>query len=69
MEKIVAYTAPGCPKCAALKMKLKEKGVEFETCEDVDYMINVKKFEHVPMLEVGEKIYNYKEALKWAETR
>ena len=69
MEKVIAYTRPGCPKCAGSKAMLKEKGVEFETCEDVDYMVEVKKFEHVPMLEVGEKTYNYKEALRWVEAK
>lgn len=41
MEKYVLYTTH-CPKCEILERKLKEKGVDYETCEDVDKMKELK---------------------------
>lgn len=69
MDKIVVYAAEGCPKCKALKKKLDDKGIKYDVCMDVNYMVNEKKFIHVPMMEVGEKALNFKEALAWANER
>lgn len=60
---VVLYST-GCPKCKVLEQKLRDKGIEFEVENDVEVMEN-KGFLMAPMLEVGEKIYDYNEALQW----
>lgn len=69
MEKIVVYAAEGCPKCMVLKKQLSEKGIPYEVCNDIDYMVEKKGFDHVPMMEIGSTQMNYKEALKWVSER
>ena len=29
-DSIIVYSSPTCPKCKAVKMKLKQQGIEFE---------------------------------------
>lgn len=64
MEGITIYAAEGCPKCAALKKQLDEKSITYSVCSDVDYMLS-RGFDYIPMLEVGNEVMNYKQALKW----
>ena len=60
---VVLYST-NCPKCQVLEKKLRDKGIEFQIETDVEIMEN-KGFLMVPMLEVGEEIYDYNEALQW----
>lgn len=60
---VILYST-GCPKCKVLEQKLRDKGIEFEVETDVEIMEN-KGFLMAPMLEVGEVIYDYNEALQW----
>lgn len=59
--KAVLYST-GCPRCEVLKKKLDSEGVEYEVCTDIDEMQKLG-FMSVPMLKVGEKVYNYDEAV------
>lgn len=61
---VILYST-GCPKCKVLEKKLKDKGIEFKIETDADLMIE-KGYLTAPMLEVGEEIYDYNEALQWA---
>ena len=61
--KIVLYST-GCPRCNVLKTKLKNKDILFEEVNDEDIMIG-KGFDSVPILEVDEKPYDFKEAVEW----
>jgi len=63
--KIILYSNH-CPKCKILKMKLDEKKVVYEECNDMDIMME-KNFMSVPVLEVDGEIMNFNEAIKWVK--
>lgn len=54
----------GCPKCNVLKKKLDEAGIEYDVVDDQDLMISMG-FKSVPVLRVGEKDYDFSEAVAW----
>ena len=62
-EKVILYEH-GCPRCKVLKSKLDQKGVEYETVNDIEIM-KEKGFAEAPKLEVEEKIMDFKEAVEW----
>ena len=61
--KVILYTT-GCPKCNVLSTKLKSKGVNYDTVEDMDIMVE-KGFMQAPMLEVDGEVKDFSEAIKW----
>ena len=61
--KVLLYST-GCPRCEILKRKLTEKGVVFETIDDVDEMMKLDILE-VPVLYVGGVLMNFGEAIAW----
>lgn len=63
MGKVILYEH-GCPRCKVLKMKLDQKGIEYETVNDVEVM-KAKGFNEAPKLEVGNVVYGFKEAVDW----
>lgn len=63
MGKVILYEH-GCPRCKVLKMKLDQKGIEYETVNDVEVM-KAKGFNEAPKLEVGDVVYGFKEAVDW----
>lgn len=65
VEKPLVYTI-GCPKCRELEELFQEKKIEYDICNDVKLMIE-KGFEYIPMVEIGDKIYNFEEAEEWAK--
>ena len=62
---ITIFTQSGCRKGKVLKMKLDNKGIEYQTNEDVDYMIEMG-FKSTPqlMLENGT-ILDFSAANAW----
>lgn len=60
---VIVYSS-GCPKCKILKSKMDDKNIDFKLIEDVEVMKS-KGFEHAPMLEVNEKIYDFNQAIKF----
>ena len=62
-EKIIFYTI-GCPLCRGLEAQLKNKNIKYETVEGTDKLIALH-MSSAPMLQVGDKIMNYREALTW----
>jgi len=66
-DKIVLYTTH-CPKCEILTKKLNDKNIKYTVCEDVNLM-EEKGFTFAPMLEVGEKIMGFSEAVKWVNSK
>lgn len=64
-EKLLVYTI-GCPKCKELEELFQEKNIKYDTCKDIKLMIE-KGFEYVPMVEIGDKIYNFEQTKKWVE--
>lgn len=59
---MVLYTTH-CPRCRALEAALKSKNIPYETCEDVDKMIELG-FVSAPVLEIDGKYLKYDEAMK-----
>lgn len=60
---ITLYTTH-CPKCVVLEKKLNSKNIDFKICDDIDYMLT-KKIQQAPYLEVGDKLMNFSDAIKW----
>ena len=63
MAKVILYEH-GCPKCKILKMKLDQKGVPYDTINDIEVM-KAKGFQEAPKLEVDGEILGFKEAVDW----
>lgn len=61
--KVVLYEH-GCPKCKVLKMKLNQKGIQYETVNDIEVM-KAKGFTEAPKLEIDGIVYGFKEASEW----
>jgi hypothetical protein len=55
-----------CPKCKILKLKLKDKNIEYNLCSDIDTMIS-KGFQAMPKLEVNEAIMDFADAINWVK--
>lgn len=62
-QQIILYEH-GCPRCRVLKAKLDQKGIQYESVNDIDIMKN-KGFNEAPKLEVNGVIYGFKEAVDW----
>lgn len=67
MEKVILYTIH-CPQCKVLSIKLDRANIKYEVCEDLELM-KAKGFLSMPVLQVGDKIYNFKQALEWVKER
>ena len=61
--KVTLYTTQ-CPKCMVLEKKLTAKNIEYSTVEDVNLMIS-KGFDTMPMLEIDDKVMDFKAANTW----
>lgn len=61
--EVLLYTT-GCPLCEALEKKFKDADVSYDICDDVDTMMDLG-MTHVPMLRVGDKMMDYREAMEW----
>lgn len=53
-----------CPKCKVLETKLKQKNIIYKEVNDTTIM-QEKGFEFMPVLEVNDVVYNFKEAVDW----
>ena len=59
---MVLYTTH-CSRCRVLEAALKSKNIPYETCEDVDKMVELG-FMSAPVLEIDGKYLKYDEAMK-----
>ena len=57
-----------CPKCKVLEIKLKQKNIEYEECNNVDEMLS-KGVMTVPILEVDGEMLDFGKAVKWVNER
>ena len=62
-DKIILYEH-GCPRCKVVKMKLDQKGIQYETINDLEQM-KAKGFTEAPKLEVNGAIMDFKQAIDW----
>lgn len=60
---VILYST-NCPKCNVLEKKLNSSGIDYEVVTDVEIMER-KGFQTAPMLEVGDDIKDFKEAVDW----
>lgn len=63
MSDIILYST-GCPRCKVLKLKLDKANIPYEEIEDIDAII-AAGYKTAPVLKVGEKFYEFGEAVKW----
>ena len=61
---IILYST-GCPKCKILKKKLEDKNIDYVENDDIETMISLG-IEQVPVLSVDNKLFQFAEAVKWA---
>lgn len=66
-ERIIVYSTH-CPKCKVLESKLSAAGIDYQENTDTDYML-AQGWKEVPMLQVGNQIMNFSEAIKWIQSR
>jgi len=60
---ITLYTTH-CPKCKVLETKLQQRGLEYETIEDENIMVE-KGFLSAPMLEIDGEVFDFSGAINW----
>ena len=66
-QHIILYEH-GCPRCKVLKTKLDQKGIQYESVNDIEIM-KEKGFKEAPKLEVNGVIMDFKEAVDWIKER
>ena len=62
MENVILYTT-NCPRCTILVDKLKEKNVRYTEFTDKNKMLEMG-MDMMPVLQIGNKQYGFKEAMK-----
>lgn len=62
-QSIILYSTH-CPRCKVLEMKLKQKNIDYQECNDIEVM-KAKGFAEAPKLEVDEVVMNFKESVEW----
>ena len=65
--KIIFYSTH-CPKCRMLEMKLKQKSIVYEECNDVSEMLSLG-LHSAPGLSVDGKVMDFKESVNWVNGR
>ena len=69
MELITLYST-NCPKCKIISKKLMQAGISFnivdckENTKAID-MLSEKGFRQMPILQVGDKFLDFKQANTW----
>lgn len=61
---ITIYSKVGCPKCKVLKMKLDQKGMEYDECQDQEKMAGLG-FKSLPVLDVDGTVMKFEDAVKY----
>lgn len=67
MQNVTLFTTH-CPKCKILEAKLKQKGIDYVECDDLERM---KDFgiSSAPILKVDEQVLDFNNAIKWINSR
>ncbi len=61
---IKIYTTNTCPKCKILKQKLDEKHIEYNECQDINFILS-QGIDIVPVLEIDGDRLDFIKANKW----
>lgn len=54
----------GCPKCKVIESKLKTKGISYDECTDISFMLKLGIIS-VPWLDVDGEMMDFARANKW----
>lgn len=65
---MIKLYSTGCPKCKVLSQKLKDKNIDYELCADMNKILDLG-FTTVPVLEVDNKMMDFKTAVDWVNKR
>ena len=65
---ITVYSKPGCPKCRVLKMKLEQKGLEYDECQDMAKMQEMG-FKSLPVLDFNGDVMTFENAVKFVNAQ
>lgn len=60
---VTIYTVPGCSKCALLKRKADELGIEYTESRDVNEVI-AAGYHSAPVMKKDDRFYTFKESLE-----
>lgn len=66
MNKSIVLYSTGCPACVALKLMLKQAGIEYIENNNQEEMIALG-FTQIPVLSVDGVNMSYAEAKKWVK--
>lgn len=62
--QVILYHQDGCGMCKAVEMQLNKKGIKFESCKDIDLMLQ-KGITGTPTIEVDGQRFSKKDCLEW----
>lgn len=62
-DSIKIYSLPSCGVCLALKRELDSHNIPYTVCQDVEE-IKANGITSLPTLQINEKKYGFKDALK-----
>ena len=65
---ITVYTTKHCPQCQLLKQRLTQLGIKFDVFDDEEKMREMG-ISSVPVMQVDEKMLNFREALNYLNER
>ena len=68
IKRMIKLYSTGCPKCKVLSQKLKDKNIDYELCTDINKILDLG-FTTVPVLEVDNKMMDFKTAVDWVNKR
>lgn len=61
---ITIFSKEGCPKCRVLKMKLEQKGIQYEDSHDVEKLQELG-FKSLPILDVDGSMMKFEDAVQY----
>ena len=64
----VTLYSTGCPKCKVLITKLDSKNINYNVVSDINVIIS-KGINTVPVLEIDNKLMDFKTAVDWVNAR
>ena len=68
MDDKIIFFSTHCPKCKVVEMKLKQKNINYEECNDVEYMLSLG-LKSAPALSVNGNLLEFAAAVKWVNER
>ena len=64
---IIMYTT-NCPKCKVLEMKLNQKNIHYEKCDDIEKMSAIG-LRSAPALLIDNELLDFVQAINWVNNQ